>query len=78
MVKVDLSGAKEFFGTVGPDYSTIAEAHRKLFEHTGEGSEYTGWMDLPSRVLSNELKSIQAIAAKIKQLFTWALAIGLL
>ena len=66
MVKVDLSGAKEFFGAVGPDYSAIAEAHRKLFEHTGEGSEYTGWMDLPSRVLSTELKAIQANAAKIR------------
>lgn len=66
MVKVDLSGAKEFFGAVGPDYSMVAEAHRKLFEHTGEGSEYTGWVDLPSRVLNTELKSIQACASRIR------------
>jgi len=66
MVKVDLSGAKDFFGTVGPDYSMIADAHRKLFEHTGQGSEYTGWMDLPSRVMQSELKAIQACASKIR------------
>lgn len=66
MVKVDLSGAKEFFGPVGPDYSKISDAHRKLFEHSGEGSEYTGWMDLPARVLAGELKTIQACAAKIR------------
>lgn len=66
MVKVDLSGAKDFFGTVGPDYSRISDAHRKLFEHSGEGSEYTGWMDLPSRVISGELKAIQTCAARIR------------
>lgn len=66
MVKVDLSGAKDFFSTVGPDYSMIADAHRKLFEHTGQGSEYTGWMDLPSRMIRSELKAILACAAKVR------------
>ncbi|NCB74363.1 MAG: glucose-6-phosphate isomerase [Clostridia bacterium] len=66
MVKVDLSGAKEFFKAAGPDYSMVAEAHRKLFEHTGEGSEYTGWVELPGRVLNSELKAIQACASKIR------------
>ncbi|MFB0921812.1 MAG: glucose-6-phosphate isomerase, partial [Oscillospiraceae bacterium] len=66
MIKVDLTGAKDFFGPVGPDYSRISDAHRKLFEHSGEGSEYTGWVELPSRVFSGELKSIQACAARIR------------
>ncbi|MEA4893913.1 MAG: glucose-6-phosphate isomerase [Oscillospiraceae bacterium] len=66
MVKVDLSGAKDFFGSVGPDYSKISDVHRQLFEHNGEGSEYTGWLELPCRVLSNELKSIQACASRIR------------
>ena len=66
MVKVDLSGAKEFFGPVGPDYSKISDAHRNLFEHTGEGSEYTGWLELPSRVIQTELKAVQACAARIR------------
>ena len=66
MIKVDISGAKEFFGPVGPDFSKIADAHRKLFEHSGEGSEYTGWLELPARVLKNELKAIQTCAARIR------------
>ncbi len=66
MVKVDLSGAREFFGAIGPDYAKLADAHRMLFEHAGEGSEYTGWMELPMRVLQGELKAIQACAAKIR------------
>lgn len=66
MVKIDLSGAKDFFGTVGPDFSKISDAHRKLFERTGEGAEFTGWLDLPSRVLRTELKQIQSCASKIR------------
>ncbi|MDR1132066.1 MAG: glucose-6-phosphate isomerase [Oscillospiraceae bacterium] len=66
MVKLDLSGAQDFFGAIGPDYAKISDAHRKLFAHSGEGSEYTGWMELPARVLENELKAISACAAKIR------------
>lgn len=66
MVKVDLSGAKDFFGSVGPDISKISDAHRTLFERTGEGAEFTGWLDLPTRVLRGELKQLQSCAAKIR------------
>jgi len=67
MVKVDLTGAKDFFGPVGPDISKISDAHRTLFEHTGEGAEFTGWLDLPTRVLKGELRQLQNCAAKIRQ-----------
>ena len=66
MVKVDLSGAKDFFGTIGPDYSKISDAHRTLFEHAGAGAEFTGWMELPGRIIQSELKSILNCAAKIR------------
>jgi len=65
MVKVDLSGAKDFFGPVGPDISRISDAHRTLFERSGEGAEFTGWLDLPTRVLKGELKQLQSCATKI-------------
>lgn len=66
MVKVDLSGAKSFFTATGPDYSMVSDAHRKLFDHTGLGSEYTGWLDLPARVMKQELRQILSSAAKIR------------
>jgi len=66
MVKVDLSGAQKFFDPAGPDYSRISDAHRKLFERTGEGAEFTGWMKLPTNVLENELKAILACASRIR------------
>lgn len=66
MVKVDLSGAKEFFGASAPDYKVIADAHKRLFERTGAGAEFTGWLDLPARVMRTELKQILACAARIR------------
>ncbi len=66
MIKIDISGAKEFFGAAGPDYSAVSEAHRKLFERSGEGAEFTGWLDLPERVRKGELKRILAAAGKIR------------
>ncbi len=65
MVKVDLSGAKDFFDSVGPDFSKISDAHRTLFERSGAGKEYTGWLELPGNILNNELKAIQSAAARI-------------
>ena len=47
MVRVDLTGAKTFFDPTGPDISKISDAHRTLFEHTGEGAEFTLRFDEP-------------------------------
>ena len=66
MVKVDLSGAKSFFNAVGPDYSRISDVHRMLFEHLGEGAEYTGWLDLPNLILETEMKPILSCASRIR------------
>ena len=61
MVKVDLSGASDFFVDGGPDYAAAAEAHRVLAGRTGAGSDFTGWLDLPVRMRDGELKSIVAV-----------------
>ena len=66
MVKVDLSGAKEFFDASGPEYAKVSDAHKVLFERTGAGSEFTGWLELPSRTADTELKALLAAAAKIR------------
>ncbi|MDR0952088.1 MAG: glucose-6-phosphate isomerase [Oscillospiraceae bacterium] len=66
MVKIDISGAKEFFGPTGPDFSKVSNAHRTLFERSGEGAEYTGWLELPERVKAGELKAILSAAARIR------------
>ena len=66
MIKVDLSGAAGFFDPAGPDYAAAAQAHRTLLEHTGAGADFTGWLDLPERMQSGELKQILAAASRIR------------
>ena len=66
MIKVDLSGALRSFSSAGPDYALAAQAHRALSEKSGSGAEFTGWLELPSRVKNGELKRIQTAAKRIR------------
>lgn len=66
MIKVDISGALGEFSAGGPNYALAAAAHRTLFEKSGAGAEFTGWLELPSRIKSGELKRIQAAAKRIR------------
>ena len=66
MIKVDLSGCKQFFEAAGPDYAAAAAAHRVLTEKTGQGAEFTGWLELPRLIRRTELKGILAAANKIR------------
>ena len=65
MIKVDLSGAREFLG-MGPDYEAAFKAFDTLVNGTGEGSDFTGWLELPQRIKDTELDWIVACAEKIR------------
>ncbi len=77
MVKVDLSGAKDFFNAAGPDYAAAADAHRTLFGRSGPGNDFIGWLDLPQRIIDTELKAILAAAQKIKKQAEVLLVVGI-
>ena len=68
MISVDISNV---WGQIAlPDLlaieSEVAEAHEKLTEGTGEGSEYRGWLDLPRREATPEIFRILLAAEKIR------------
>ena len=66
MVKVDLSGASQFFTGAGPDYAAAGRAHQVLSEGTGLGSDFIGWLGLPQRMKDTELPAILAAAKTIR------------
>ena len=66
MIKVDLTGCKSFFEASGPDFAAAASAHRVLSEKTGQGADFTGWLELPRLIKRTELKGIIAAANKIR------------
>ena len=77
MIKVDLSGAKSFFKGENPDYEAAARAHETLASGTGKGSDFRGWLELPSRVRSGELQRIIETAERIKSRSNALVVIGI-
>ncbi|MCD8343414.1 MAG: glucose-6-phosphate isomerase [Oscillospiraceae bacterium] len=77
MTKVDLSGAAQFFDAAGPDFAAAAEAHRLLAQRSGPGGDFTGWLDLPQKMLSGGIKPILSAAQKIKKLGQVLLVVGI-
>lgn len=65
MIKVDLSGAAASFSPSGPNYALAAQAHRDLTEKSGAGAEFTGWLELPSRMKSAGFRRVQTDAKRI-------------
>lgn len=67
-LKFDYSKALPFLGEHEVDYlsAQIRTAHEQLHQHSGAGSEYLGWIDLPTQYDREEFARIQQSANKIK------------
>ena len=68
MIEVDISNV---WGDLAlPDLlameKEVFDAHVKLAEGTGEGSEFTGWLDLPLREPTEEIVRIRQCAQRIR------------
>lgn len=77
MVKVDLSGASEFFTAAGPDYALAELARDTLSKRSGLGAEFTGWLELPQRIKDTELPAIIKAAEKIRSRSKALVVIGI-
>jgi len=69
MINVDISN---IWGQLSlPDLLAIEkdvfDAHQTLTEHSGEGSDYLGWLDLPVTKETDEIRRIRAAAARIRE-----------
>ena len=67
-VQFDYSKALAFIGQHEIDYlaDQVRAAHDQLHKGTGAGSDYLGWIDLPTNYDKEEFARIQQAAAKIK------------
>ena len=77
MIKVDLSGAKAFWGEKGPDWEKCAAAHETLAAKTGPGADFTGWTGLPRRIAETELDRIVAAAERIRAMGEALIVVGI-
>ena len=45
----------------------VFDAHMALTDHSGEGSDFLGWLDLPVDKETDEIRRIRAAAKKIRE-----------
>lgn len=69
MLKIDISGIYDF----APEESILAleekvtECNNALYSKSGKGSEFLGWLDLPSRFPADEIVKIKYTAAGLAE-----------
>lgn len=68
-IQFDYSKVRPFVGEheLGYMQAQVTAAHHTLREGTGAGSDYIGWVDLPTNYDHEEFDRIKAAAAKIKK-----------
>ncbi|WP_071460524.1 glucose-6-phosphate isomerase [Bacillus massilinigeriensis] len=78
-VRFDYSKALNFFGEHEVTYlrDFVKVAHHSLHEKTGAGSDYLGWIDLPSEYDKEEFSRILESAEKIKKNSDVLIVIGI-
>jgi glucose-6-phosphate isomerase len=78
-VRFDYSKALSFFGEHELTYlrDFVKVAHHSIHEKTGAGSDYLGWVDLPSEYDKEEFARIQKSAEKIKSDSDVLLVVGI-
>ena len=79
MIKVDISNV---WGQVSlPDLleteKEIFDAHMMLTDHSGDGSEFLGWMELPVTQETDEIRRIRAAAKRIRETSDVFVVIGI-
>ena len=79
MLKINIDNVLDF---VSKDeiYSLsnkIAECNKQLYSKTGKGSDFLGWIDLPSKISASELNKINYIAKKLSSQSEIIVVIGI-
>lgn len=78
-IRFDYSNALSFFGEHELTYlaDAVKVAHHSLHEKTGAGSDFLGWVDLPTDYDKEEFARIQKSAEKIKNDSDVLLVVGI-
>jgi len=69
VISLDLENTKSFVSDkeLAQLHPEIDRWHQALQNKTGPGSEFTGWLDLPTRISETEIEEIQATARTVRE-----------
>ncbi len=78
-IQIDLSGIKNFYST--EHFEKLQAGFQfhlsNLQEKTGKGSDFLGWVDLPSSINKDEIKRIVELTNDFKQKLDYVVVIGI-
>lgn len=78
-IKLDLSGIKAFVSeeTINSWLSQSQQYIRDLHHGTGLGSDFLGWVQLPSEIRQDDLERIQAVASRLQEQCDYVVSVGI-
>lgn len=79
MLKINIDNISNFVSSSELDFwkPKTADANKMLYGKTGKGSDYLGWVDLPSRISEDELKEIEDRAIGLAEISDIIILIGI-
>src|SRR4030095_5539278 len=79
MIELDIKDTLNFVNEdeIGSYKSKIAECNKMLYNKTRKGSEFLGWLDLPSKTTKGELKRLNDSAFALAEISDIIVVIGI-
>jgi len=78
-LKIDISKVTGFVSedTIRSYEDKVMESNKALHDKSGKGSDFLGWLDLPSSITEEHLNDINAAAEKIRSLADYVIVTGI-
>jgi len=79
MLKINIDNIAHFVSSEELDFwkQKTSEANKMIYGKTGKGSDFLGWVDLPSRISEDEIKSIEDRAIGLSEISDIIIVIGI-
>lgn len=78
-LKIDISKVSGFIaeGAIKGYEASVAQNLKALYEKTGKGNDFTGWVELPVQITNEQLSEIEATAAAVRAKADYVVVVGI-
>lgn len=78
-LKIDISKVSGFIaeGAIKGYEASVAQNLKALYEKTGKGNDFTGWVELPVQITNEQLADIEATAAAVRAKADYVVVVGI-
>jgi glucose-6-phosphate isomerase len=78
-LKINISKAASFLadGVIKGYEASVVQSLNALYEKTGKGNDFTGWVELPAQITNEQLADIEKTAADIRAKADYVVVVGI-